>query len=111
MRHRVLWGFVVYLESDGRVVARLLGSNLFQGEHLMKNSLWVVFGVLLSLALAFSGAQAVAAQEVTATGTGTVLDTSGAVGPRAVINARTIERANAYSTTATESGLYRLPQL
>ena len=111
MRHRVLWGFVVYLESDGRVVARLLGSNLFQGEHLMKNSFWVVFGVLLSLALAFSGAQAVTAQEVTATVTGTVLDTSGAVVAGAVISAKSIERGIVYSATTNEAGLYRIPQL
>src|SRR5258708_7664907 len=85
--------------------------NLFQGEHLMKNSLWVVFGVLLCLALAFGGAQAVTAQEVTATVTGTVLDTSGAVVAGAVINVKSVERGIVYSATSNEAGLYRIPQL
>ncbi len=76
----------------------------------MKNSLWVVFGVLLSLALAFSGAQ-VAAQEVTATVTGTVLDTSGAAVAGAVVNVKSIERGIVYSATTNDAGLYRIPQL
>ena len=44
----------------------------------MKNCLRGVWWVVVILALAFSGAQRMVAQEVTATVTGTVTDSSGA---------------------------------
>src|SRR5882724_10997868 len=77
----------------------------------MKNSwrgfCWVVF----SLALAFGGAQRVKAQEVTATVTGTVVDSSGAALPGAVVNVKSVERGVVYSATTNDVGLYRVPQL
>jgi hypothetical protein len=58
----------------------------------MKNSWRAFCWVVVSLALAFSGAQRVVAQEVTATVTGTVTDTSGAAVVGAVVNDRTGRR-------------------
>ncbi len=77
----------------------------------MKNSLRVVCWVAVSLALAFSGAQKVVGQEVTATVTGTVTDSSGAAVVGAVVNVKSVERGVVYSATTNEVGLYRIPQL
>src|ERR1700730_11942387 len=77
----------------------------------MKNSLRVVCWVVVTLALAFSGAHRVVAQEVTATVTGTVTDTSGAAVAGAVVNVKSIERGVVYSATTNDVGLYRVPQL
>ncbi len=77
----------------------------------MKNSLRVACWVVVSLALAFSGAQRVVAQEVTATVTGTVTDTSGAAVVGAVVNVKSVERGIVYSATTNDVGLYRVPQL
>jgi Carboxypeptidase regulatory-like domain len=77
----------------------------------MKNSLRVVCWVAVSLALAFSGAQKVVGQEVTATVTGTVTDSSGAAVVGAMVNVKSVERGVVYSATTNEVGLYRIPQL
>jgi Carboxypeptidase regulatory-like domain len=77
----------------------------------MKNSLRVACWVVVSLALAFSGAQRVVGQEVTATVTGTVTDTSGAAVVDAVVNVKSVERGLVYSATTNDVGLYRIPQL
>jgi len=77
----------------------------------MRNSWRVVFGVVVVLALAFFGAHAVLAQEVTATITGTVVDTSGSAVAGAVVNVKSVERGIVYSATTNESGLYRIAQL
>jgi hypothetical protein len=77
----------------------------------MKNSSRVVCWVVVSLALAFSGAQGVVAQEVTATVTGTVTDSSGAAVAGAVVNVKSTERGVVYSATTNDVGLYRVPQL
>src|SRR5260221_13078032 len=77
----------------------------------MKNSLRVVCGVVGGLALAFSGAHAVLAQEVTATVTGTVVDTSGSAGAGALVNVKSVERGIVYSATTNEAGLDRVAQL
>jgi hypothetical protein len=77
----------------------------------MKNGLRGVFWVVLSLALVFSGAQTVVAQEVTATVTGTVTDSSGAAVVGAVVNVKSTERGIVYSATTNDVGLYRIPQL
>jgi hypothetical protein len=73
--------------------------------------LLVVCGVVLGLALAFGGAQGLPAQEVTATVTGTVLDTTGAAVAGALVNVKSVERGVVYSATTNEVGLYRIPQL
>jgi hypothetical protein len=77
----------------------------------MKNSLRFVCWVVVSLALAFTGAQGVPAQEVTATVTGTVSDSSGAAVAGAVVNVKSVERGVVYSATTNDVGLYRVPQL
>src|ERR1700719_3369375 len=77
----------------------------------MKNSLRVACWVVVSLALAFSGAQRVVGQEVTATVTGTVTDSSGAAVVGAVVNVKSVERGIVYSATTNDVGLYRVPQL
>jgi hypothetical protein len=102
-----LW-FISNLKEEwlrGHLVA-----TSFEGA-IMKNSFWVVCWVAVGLALAFSGAQALPAQEVTATVTGTVSDTSGAAVAGAVINVKSVERGIVYSATTNEVGLYRIPQL
>src|ERR1700730_15342821 len=77
----------------------------------MKNSLRFVCWMVVSLALAFTGAQGVPAQEVTATVTGTVTDSSGAAVAGALVNVKSVERGLVYSATTNDVGLYRIPQL
>ncbi len=77
----------------------------------MKSNLRVVCWVVVSLALAFSAAQRVIGQEVTATVTGTVTDSSGAAVVGATVNVKSVERGVVYSATTNEVGLYRVPQL
>jgi len=77
----------------------------------MKNSLRVFCWVVVSLALAFGGARRLTAQEVTATVTGTVTDTSGSAVVGAVVNVKSVERGVVYSATTNDVGLYRVPQL
>src|ERR1700730_11825286 len=77
----------------------------------MKNSLRVFCWVVVSLALVFSGAQTVVAQEVTATVTGTVTDSSGAAVAGALVNVKSVGRGVVYSATTNDVGLYRVPQL
>jgi hypothetical protein len=77
----------------------------------MKNSLRGICWVVVSLALAFCGAQRVVAQEVTATVTGTVTDSSGAAVAGALVNVKSVERGVVYSATTNDVGLYRVPQL
>jgi hypothetical protein len=77
----------------------------------MKNSLRVTCWVVVCLALAFGGAQRVVGQEVTATVTGTVTDSSGAAVVGAVVNVKSVERGVVYSATSNDVGLYRIPQL
>jgi hypothetical protein len=57
------------------------------------------------------GANATFAQEVTATITGTVTDTSGAALVGATITANSIERGTKYTAETNESGIYRMPYL
>src|SRR3984893_17521284 len=77
----------------------------------MKNSLRFVCWMVVSLALAFTGAQGVPAQEVTATVTGTLTDSSGAAVVGAIVNGKSTERGGVYSATTNDLGLYRVPQL
>jgi hypothetical protein len=77
----------------------------------MKNSWRGFCWVVVSLALAFGGAQRVKAQEVTATVTGTVVDSSGSALPGAVVNVKSVERGVVYTATTNDVGLYRIPQL
>ncbi|MGB7848860.1 MAG: carboxypeptidase regulatory-like domain-containing protein, partial [Candidatus Acidiferrum sp.] len=65
----------------------------------------------LALVFLFCGANAVFAQEVTATITGTVTDPSGAAIVGANVTARSVERGIVYSAVSNESGIYRIPQL
>jgi len=58
-----------------------------------------------------TGANAVSAQEVTATITGTVMDPSGAAVADAAVAAKSVERGIVYTAVTNESGIYRLSQL
>jgi hypothetical protein len=77
------------------------------------NKLQLVLGVFVGLALALmlGGAQAVMAQEVTATIAGTITDQSGAAVAGATITAKSIERGQAYTTSTNDDGIYRISQL
>jgi Carboxypeptidase regulatory-like domain len=77
----------------------------------MKNSLRGVCWVVVSLALAFCGAQRVVAQDVTATVTGTVTDPSGAAIPGATVTAKSVERGTTFKDVSNDAGIYRIPQL
>jgi hypothetical protein len=57
------------------------------------------------------GANATFAQEVTATITGTVTDTSGAPIAGATVTANSMERGTKYTAETNESGIYRMPYL
>jgi hypothetical protein len=77
----------------------------------MKNIWRVVCWVVVGLALAFGGAHAVLAQEVTATITGTVSDPSGAAVAGATATAKSVERGVAFTAVTNDSGIYRIAQL
>jgi Carboxypeptidase regulatory-like domain len=62
-------------------------------------------------ALTLCGRQEMLAQEVTATVTGTVTDTSGAVVAGAVVTVKSVERGVVYTATTNDSGLYHISQL
>ena len=63
------------------------------------------------LVVMLTGANAVSAQEVTATITGTVMDPSGAAVADAAVAAKSVERGIVYNAVTNESGIYRLSQL
>ncbi len=63
------------------------------------------------LVVMLTGANAVSAQEVTATITGTVMDPSGAAVADAAVAAKSVERGIVYTAVTNESGIYRLSQL
>src|SRR5450631_1402331 len=77
----------------------------------MKNSWRGFCWVVVSLALAFGGALRVKAQEVTATITGTVTDSSGAAVVGAAVTVKSVERGVTFDTTTNDSGLYHVSQL
>ena len=77
----------------------------------MKNSLRGICWVVVSLALAFCGAQRVVAQDVTATITGTVSDPSGAAVPGTTVTAKSVERGTTFKDVSNDAGIYRIPQL
>src|SRR6266849_1316449 len=104
-----LWAGWFISNLIGRMVVGLLPSSHL-GERLMK-SLRVFFGVIVGLALAFSGVHAVVAQEVTATITGTATDPSGAAIVGAKVTAKSVERGITFSAVTNDSGIYRISQL
>jgi hypothetical protein len=57
------------------------------------------------------GAHVTFAQEVTATITGTVTDTSGAAIAGATVTANSVERGTKYTAETNDSGIYRMPYL
>jgi Carboxypeptidase regulatory-like domain len=65
----------------------------------------------LSLVLLMCGANAAFAQEVTATITGTVTDSSGAAIAGAKVIAKSVERGITYNGETNDSGIYRISQL
>ena len=67
--------------------------------------------VFLVLALALIGPQFAAAQQVSATFTGTVTDPSGAVVPNAVVSATETRTGIARKTVTTGDGVYTIPYL
>jgi Carboxypeptidase regulatory-like domain/TonB dependent receptor len=68
---------------------------------------WVI-GILV---FTLCGRQEMLAQEVTATVTGTVTDTSGAVVAGAVVTVKSVERGVVYTAATNDSGLYHVSQL
>jgi hypothetical protein len=70
---------------------------------------WVLGSVALILMIC--GTPSALAQDVTATITGTVTDTSGGAIAGTTITAKSVERGETYTTTTSDSGLYRLSQL
>ena len=65
----------------------------------------------MALILMTCGAFRAAAQEVTATVTGTVTDSSGAAVAGATVAVKSVERGVVYDTTTNDSGLYHISQL
>jgi hypothetical protein len=93
------------------VVAMPRAATSFGGAIVM-NRLLAICWVLLSAALVLTcGAQGVIAQEVTATVTGTVTDSSGAAIAGATVTAKSEERGQSYSAVTNDSGIYRIAQL
>src|SRR5260221_3708390 len=87
------------------VVGLLPSSHL--GEQLMK-SLRVFFGVMIAL---LCGANAVCGQDVTATITGTVIDSSGAVVSGATVTAKDTERGTVFTEQTNVDGYYTILRL
>jgi Carboxypeptidase regulatory-like domain len=68
-------------------------------------------GVALVLAALFAGASVTFGQDVTATITGTVTDSTGAAVAGATITAKSVERGTSFRSVTNEVGLYRITQL
>ena len=77
----------------------------------MRKKLCLGLGVALVLAVLFAGASATFGQDVTATITGTVTDSTGAAVAGATITAKSVERGTSFSSVTNEVGLYRIAQL
>jgi Carboxypeptidase regulatory-like domain len=77
----------------------------------MRRKLCLGLGVALALAVLFAGASATFGQDVTATITGTVTDSTGAAVAGATITAKSVERGTSFSSVTNEVGLYRITQL
>src|SRR6202162_3044463 len=72
--------------------------------------LWWLIGSVALLVM-IGGAHSAFAQDVTATITGAVSDTSGGAIAGAIVTAKSVERGETYTATTNDSGLYRLSQL
>ena len=66
---------------------------------------------ICALVLTFCGARGILAQEVTATVTGTVTDSSGAAVVGAAVTVKSVERGVTFDTTTNDSGVYHVAQL
>src|SRR3984893_3555632 len=75
------------------------------------NRLRLLCWVIAIMALTLCGRPELLAQEVTATVTGTVTDTSGAAVAGAVVTVKSVERGVVYTATTNDSGLYHVSQL
>lgn len=72
------------------------------------------FAVVCTLAIAFAllgGASVTRGQDVTATITGTVMDSSGAAVAGAAVTARSVERGTTFKDVSNDSGIFRITQL
>src|SRR5437763_4185012 len=67
--------------------------------------------VLCALVLLLASANVVCAQEVTATITGTVTDSTGAAVAGATVTAKSVERGTVFKDVTNEVGIYRITQL
>ena len=67
--------------------------------------------VMCALVLLLGGANSAWAQEVTATITGTVTDSSGAAVAGATVTAKSVERGTVFKDVTNDLGLYRITQL
>src|SRR5437868_14660088 len=67
--------------------------------------------VLCALVLLLASANVVCAQEVTATITGTVTDSTGAAVAGATVTAKSVERGTTFTGVTNDLGLYRITQL
>jgi hypothetical protein len=78
----------------------------------MRKTFGCVFAMAIcALAALFVGANFAWAQEVTATITGTVTDSTGAAVAGATVTAKSVERGISYTATSNESGIYRISEL
>src|SRR5437764_13112417 len=67
--------------------------------------------VLCALVLLLASANVVCAQEVTATITGTVTDSTGAAVAGATVTAKSVDRGTVFKDATNEVGIYRIAQL
>jgi len=78
----------------------------------MRKTLYCAWGMAIcGLAALLVGANVARGQEVTATITGTVTDSTGAAVVGATVTAKSVERGITYTATSNESGIYRISQL
>src|SRR2546429_330436 len=82
------------------------------GGSNMRKTLYCAWGMAIcGLAALLVGANVARGQEVTATITGTVTDSTGAAVVGATVTAKSVERGITYTATSNESGIYRISQL
>src|SRR6202046_359341 len=93
-----------------RAVAGWTGSNLLRGSNSMNRARAVCFAVALCLITLVCGVD-LRAQEVTATITGTVTDTTGAAVVAANVSIKSVERGVVVTAVTNDLGLYRATNL
>ena len=78
----------------------------------MRKTLYSPWGLAIcALAALFVGANVAWGQEVTATITGTVTDSTGAAVAGATVTAKSVERGTVFKDVSNDLGIYRISQL